>query len=134
MAFRIRVDNFPGREFEGKLALMNRSSEAADETASAEIQLPNPDGLLKTGMKAVLSLPRREAHEVFLVPKESVFEVNGQSYVYTVGAGKARPKAVTKGLEQDGQVVISSGLEIGEVVIVAGREHIRPESRVRVSE
>ena len=133
-AFRIRVDNFPGRDFEGKLTLVNRSSEAADETAIAEIQLPNPDGLLKTGMKAVLSLPGREAHEVFLVPKESVFEVNGQSYVYTVAAGKARPKAVTKSLEQDGQMVISSGLEIGEVVIVAGKEHIGPDSRVRVSE
>jgi RND family efflux transporter MFP subunit len=133
MAFRIRVDNFPGREFEAKLTLMHSSSEPAGETAIAEIQLPNPDGLLKTGMKAVLSLPRREAHEVFLVPKESVFEVNGQSYVYTVAAGKARPKSVTKGLEEDGQVVISSGLEIGEVVIVAGREHVRPESRVRVS-
>jgi membrane fusion protein, multidrug efflux system len=134
MSFRIRVESFSGREFEGKLAGINRSSEPADETAIAEIHLPNPDGLLKAGMKAVLSLPLREAHEVFLLPKESVFELKGKSYVYTVAAGKTRLRAVVKGFEQDGQVAISSGLEEGETVIVAGRDHVGSESRVRASE
>ena len=134
MSFRIRVESVSGREFAGKLARINRSSEPAGETARAEIHLSNPDGLLKTGMKAVLSLPLREAHEVFLLPTESVFELKGKSYVYTVAAGKTRLRAVVKGFEQDGQVAIRSGLEEGEAVIVAGREHVRSESRVRASE
>ena len=39
---------------------------------------------------------------------------------------------MTKGLEQDNEVVIISGLEEGEFVIVAGLEKLRPGSRVRV--
>ena len=132
MAVRLRMAAFPGREFAGKLAQISTSSEATDKAATAEIHLPNPDGLLKPGMKAVLSLAVDETHPALLVPKESVSDFQGKNYLYTVSAGKAERKAVTKGLEQDNEVVIISGLEEGEFVIVAGLEKLRPGSRVRV--
>jgi len=132
MAVRLRMAAFPGREFEGKLAQISTSSEATDKVATAEIHLPNPDGLLKPEMKAVLSLAVDETHPALLVPKGSVSDFQGKNYLYTVSAGKAERKAVTKGLEQDNEVVIISGLEEGEFVIVAGLEKLRPGSRVRV--
>ena len=132
MAVRLRMAAFPGREFAGKLAQISTSSEATDKAATAEIHLPNPDGLLKPGMKAVLSLAVDETHPALLVPKGSVSDFQGKNYLYTVSAGKAERKAVTKGLEQDNEVVIISGLEEGEFVIVAGLEKLRPGSRVRV--
>jgi len=132
MAVRLRMAAFPGREFAGKLAQISTSSEATDKVATAEIHLPNPDGLLKPEMKAVLFLAVDETHPALLVPKESVSDFQGKNYLYTVSAGKAERKAVTKGLEQDNEVVIISGLEEGEFVIVAGLEKLRPGSRVRV--
>ena len=132
MAVRLRMAAFPGREFAGKLAQISTSSEATDKVATAEIHLPNPDGLLKPEMKAVLSLAVDETHPALLVPKGSVSDFQGKNYLYTVSAGKAERKAVTKGLEQDNEVVIISGLEEGEFVIVAGLEKLRPGSRVRV--
>ena len=132
MAVRLRMAAFPGREFAGKLAQISTSSEATDKAATAEIHLPNPDGLLKPEMKAVLSLAVDETHPALLVPKGSVSDFQGKNYLYTVSAGKAERKAVTKGLEQDNEVVIISGLEEGEFVIVAGLEKLRPGSRVRV--
>ncbi len=132
MTVRLRMAAFPGREFAGKLAQISTSSEATDKAATAEIHLPNPDGLLKPGMKAVLSLAVDETHPALLVPKGSVSDFQGKNYLYTVSAGKAERKAVTKGLEQDNEVVIISGLEEGEFVIVAGLEKLRPGSRVRV--
>lgn len=132
MAVRLRMAAFPGREFAGKLVQISTSSEATDKAATAEIHLPNPDGLLKPGMKAVLSLAVDETHPALLVPKGSVSDFQGKNYLYTVSAGKAERKAVTKGLEQDNEVVIISGLEEGEFVIVAGLEKLRPGSRVRV--
>ena len=62
MAVRLRMAAFPGREFAGKLAQISTSSEATDKVATAEIHLPNPGGLLKLGMKAVLSLAVDETH------------------------------------------------------------------------
>jgi len=132
MAVRLRMAAFPGREFAGKLAQISTSSEATDKAATAEIHLPNPDGLMKPEMKAVLSLAVDETHPALLVPKGSVSDFQGKNYLYTVSAGKAERKAVTKGLEQDNEVVIISGLEEGEFVIVAGLEKLRPGSRVRV--
>ena len=132
MAVRLRMAAFPGREFAGKLVQISTSSEATDKAATAEIHLPNPDGLLKPEMKAVLSLTVDETHPALLVPKGSVSDFQGKNYLYTVSAGKAERKAVTKGLEQDNEVVIISGLEEGEFVIVAGLEKLRPGSRVRV--
>jgi len=132
MAVRLRMAAFPGREFAGKLAQISTSSEATDKAATAEIHLPNPDGLLKPEMKAVLSLAVDETHPALLVPKGSVSDFQGKNYLYTVAAGKAERKAVTKGLEQDNEIVITSGLEEGEFVIVAGLEKLRPGSRVRV--
>lgn len=132
MAVRLRMAAFPGREFAGKLAQISTSSEATDKAATAEVHLPNPDGLLKPGMKAVLSLAVDETHPALLVPKGSVSDFQGKNYLYTVAAGKAERKAVTKGLEQDNEIVITSGLEEGEFVIVAGLEKLRPGSRVRV--
>ena len=132
MAVRLRMAAFPGREFAGKLAQISTPSEATDKAATAEVHLPNPDGLLKPGMKAVLSLAVDETHPALLVPKGSVSDFQGKNYLYTVAAGKAERKAVTKGLEQDNEIVITSGLEEGEFVIVAGLEKLRPGSRVRV--
>ena len=133
MTLRVRLDDFPGREFEGKLAHMDALSETA-KAAMAEIQLSNNDGLMKTGMKAVLSLPISGTEEVILLPHEALFELRGKSYVYTVAAGKARQKAVSKGDEQNGNAVITSGLTEGEFVVVAGMERLRADSRVRVVE
>jgi membrane fusion protein (multidrug efflux system) len=131
MTLRVRIDELPGREVEGKLARIDVSAEAA-KTAVAEIHVANPSGLLKTRMKAVVSLPTRVAEEAILIPQEAVFGLGDRSFLYTVAAGKARQKPVTKGFEHNGQVVITAGLAEGESVIVRGVDRLQPESRVRV--
>ena len=134
MTVRFRIDNSPGRQFEAKLTQIEVSSEPTDRAAIAEIHLSNPDGLLKPGMKAVVSLPISEPHEALVVPKESIAESSDKSYLYTIVAGKAVRKAVIKGVEQNGRLVITSGLEEGELVIITGLEKLRPGSRVRALE
>jgi RND family efflux transporter MFP subunit len=133
MTLRVRLDDFPGREFEGKLAHSDALSETG-KAAMVEIRLSNNEGLMKTGMKAALSLPVNGTEEVILLPHEALFELRGKNYVYTVAAGKARQNAVSKGGEQNGNAVITSGLTEGESVIVAGVERLRADSRVRVVE
>ena len=133
MTLRLRIEHLPGHEFEAKLARLDAASETG-KTAMAEVQLSDNDGLLKTGMKAVLSLPTGATEEVILLPHEALFELGGKSYVYTATDGKAQRKAVTQGGEQDGKVVITSGLAEGESVVVTDTDRLRPDSRVRIVE
>jgi RND family efflux transporter MFP subunit len=133
MTVRLRIDDFPDHEIEGKVAQIT-PAETTPGAATAEVHLFNRDGLLKPGMKAAGLVLPSEAQEVLLVPQECIIDSEGKSYLYTAVAGKAERKAVVKGLQQSGKVVITAGLEEGEFVIIAGVEKLHAGSRVRATE
>ncbi|HET8564181.1 MAG TPA: efflux RND transporter periplasmic adaptor subunit, partial [Candidatus Binatia bacterium] len=133
MAARIRVDDLPDRLFEGKVVALNSTSEPANLTLQAEVQLSNRNRLLRPGMIARVAIVLG-SDEALLVPAAAVIAEGGKNYVYVVVENKAMRRPVRKGWEQEGNLAIADGVSEGELIVVSGQQRLRPNSKVRVQE
>jgi RND family efflux transporter MFP subunit len=65
---KVKVREFPGRDFEGQLARSAGALDSANRTMTIEVRVPNPEGQLLTGMYAEVALDLKTPHRVFTLP------------------------------------------------------------------
>ncbi|MCH9631198.1 MAG: Efflux pump periplasmic linker BepF [Chlamydiia bacterium] len=93
---------------------------------------------LRSGMavKAVVYTENKDKKPIILVPIEAVGKENGHNFVYVYEGdeelGTVKRKQVTIGQLRPGGFTISSGLEPGEKVIVAGLRFLQDGKKVRL--
>lgn len=72
-------------------------------------------------------------HDVIVIPAAALQRGPQGSYVYVVKQGKSVAfRLVTTGQQQDGKIVVLSGLEDGELVVVDGGERLRDGAKVEI--
>jgi Cu(I)/Ag(I) efflux system membrane fusion protein len=131
-----RLRALPGKEFSGEVQYVYPRLESATRTASARIAFRNPQGELKPGMYAEVTLGShaqggQEAQALY-VPSEAVIRTGTRTVVIVADAeNRFRPASIQIGAEQQGQTVILSGLEEGERVVVSGQFLIDSEASLR---
>ena len=116
-----KVDGFGDRVFEGRVERINPITEQGSRSITLYLSVANRDGALKGGMfaKGLLVLDTTQPSAV--VPLAAVREDAGQSYVFTLEAGKIVKRNITLGLSeaQAGLVEVKAGLETGAQVVAA---------------
>lgn len=92
----------------------------------------NPDETLLPGMFVRVRIEQAIDEGALLVPPQALQRApNGLSNVYVVRDGKALLLPVEAGNEYEGQILIRSGLQAGDQVVVAGMQKIRPGAPVQ---
>ncbi|UCC80128.1 MAG: efflux RND transporter periplasmic adaptor subunit [Candidatus Zixiibacteriota bacterium] len=119
--------------FAGVIREVSESADPETRLFRVEIQINNPGGDLKPGMFARANITIANLKAVLTVPTESVFSTDGIYKVFTVDGDKAVEKSIGVSEMTRDYVVISSGLEEGEEVIVLGRNLVEDGSLVSVS-
>jgi membrane fusion protein, multidrug efflux system len=116
-----KVDGFGDRVFEGRVERINPITEQGSRSITLYLSVANRDGVLKGGMFAKGQLVLDKTQPSAVVPLTAVRDDSGQSYVFTLEAGKIAKRNVTLGLteEQAGMVEVKSGLEKGVQVVSA---------------
>ncbi|HEX6810618.1 MAG TPA: efflux RND transporter periplasmic adaptor subunit [Planctomycetota bacterium] len=94
--------------------------------------LPNPDGELVPGLFGRVRIATGEAQPSVLVPERALGTDQGQRFVLVVDdAGVVQYRAVKPGFTtDDGQRVVTKGLQAGERVVVDSLHFVRPGMRV----
>jgi len=141
---QIKVDAFPRRVFEGKVASLDAKVNQDTRTILVRAEVPNPDGLLLPGMFANVTVVAGVAQDVVTVPRTAVsYSLYGDS-VYVVknetpsGAEQAQPAQVVErrfvrlGDTRDDRVAIAEGVKAGEMVVTSGQIKLHPGARVVV--
>lgn len=130
-----RLDAFPGRSFEGTVAVLSPVLDPRTRTALAELHLPNRDMALRSGMFAHVTIPLKR-RETLVVDRDAVVRLpgTGQPYVFVVEGGKARLRNVRLGIEQETFVEIVEGLRLNDQVIVRGQNRVVEGSSVEVTD
>jgi membrane fusion protein, multidrug efflux system len=104
-------------------------------TAALRGILPNPDHALLPGMYVNLLLTVGFAQHAFLVPQGAVQRDAQGAYVLTVGADDT---VVEKRVQTEGASgvdwIVSSGLEAGDRIVVAGIQSAHPGAKVAATE
>ncbi len=96
-------------------------------TYSLEASFPNPDRLLLPGQFARIRAIYQTLIDVVVIPRQSVMELQGLHRAYVVDSSNTiEIRQITLGPVTGNEVVVESGLEPGESLVVEGLQKIRP--------
>jgi Cu(I)/Ag(I) efflux system membrane fusion protein len=104
-------------------------------TVSVRIELPNPDGEIKTGMYAdVVFQPDEGDAPMIAAPDSAIIDSGTRQVVLVVkGEGRFEPREVKLGRRGDGYTEIKDGLEVGEEVVTSATFLIDAESNLKAA-
>jgi membrane fusion protein (multidrug efflux system) len=126
----LTVSAYPSQEFWGRLTLVGVEVDNRSRTATAQLLVPNDEGLLKPGMVGDVTLLVGEPREVLTLPEGVLLDDMGLSYVYLFNAGRAIKREVETGMAEGGWAEIVSGLAASDSVVVEGQFGLRDGQRV----
>ena len=129
---RFRVDGYQQREFTGKVARINPSTEAGSRALLVYIAVRNDDAALRAGMFAKGAIVTDRADVAPVVPLAALRDDNGRQVVYRIDDGKVVAQPVTLGLRNDdeGTAQVVAGLQDGARVIVSKLPALKPGAQV----
>ncbi len=128
----ISVDAIPDKVFTGAITRLSQAVDPATRTMAIEIDVPNPDRILKPGMFAAISLSVGERPDAITVPSQALLKDDKGQFVYVADSTTARRRAVTAGSEQQSRTEIVSGLTGDENVITTGQQFIKDGGSVAI--
>ncbi|MDY0050014.1 MAG: efflux RND transporter periplasmic adaptor subunit [Halothiobacillaceae bacterium] len=136
----IKVDAYPEREFSGRITAVEPRVDAGSGVFLAQADIPNADGLLRSGMYASLSVILPGTQQVLVVPSTAIsFSLYGDFLYVAVpakeGSGQvAQRREITLGDRRGDDVVVLSGIKAGEQVITVGGFKLSNGAAVQPSE
>jgi len=132
----VTFDVLRGESFSGVIRYVGATVNPRNRTFEVEVLLPNPGGIVKPEMVANLEIGRNELPDVVVLPQEAVIRVEDGFVVFVVegeGAGAtASVRPITIATSQRNRVVIESGVNPGDLVIVTGQTQVANGDRVQV--
>lgn len=116
----IRVDALNDREFKGVISRIAESEDVNDRTMRVEVDLPNPNRLLRDGMYGRAEIVLEKSTSNLTVPSSAVIDRDSKDngHVEVVRDGKMYRQAVKIGRDTGSVAEITSGLEADAQVIV----------------
>lgn len=132
----VSFDVFPGEVFPGSITYAGVSVDPDARTFPVELTLPNPGGTVKPGMVADVSVTQGELADAIVVPRQALVSMEDGQVVFVVEEIGGETVAAARGVEvaasQGNDVVIESGLEPGDRLVVVGQQGLTGGDRVRV--
>jgi RND family efflux transporter MFP subunit len=120
-----------GKFIPGKIIRFTRELAESTRTMLAEVDVPNPDLTLSSGMTAETTIILQAQKNVLTVPAGAVLKADGRAYVLIVDANnKVQKLPVTLGIQGSDRVEITQGLAEHQSVIVSGQANYEPGQTV----
>jgi membrane fusion protein (multidrug efflux system) len=123
----LKVAPYPDRVFSGAISFVAPSLNPQNRRILVKARVPNPDLTLRPGLFATVEARLGERENVLAVPDSAVVYGTDGTFVWRIGSDqKASTATVELGARHDGQVEVRSGLQAGDVVVVAGTNKLAP--------
>jgi len=98
-----------------------------------ELQMDNPDGILKPGMFARAQIVVADLKQVLVVDNSALFSEEGIAKVYVVQNDTAFARSIEIGPSDGLKTQVISGLEQGLQVVTAGKSALRDRTPVNIA-
>ena len=130
---KVAVGSYADRTFTGKVDFIYPFLQGKTRTAKVRIVLENPEGILKPNMYANVELESGLGQEL-VIPASAVFDTGKRQYVFVQqDEGLFVPKEIELGPKVGDEVVVRSGLEAGQEVVVNGTFLLDSESQLKAA-
>lgn len=129
---KVLLDDGSAAPRPGRLLFSDVTVDPASGQVQLRAELPNPGRLLLPGLYVRVQLEQAKVDKAILLPQQAVQRSDKGDVVMVVGdGGKVAPRPVQVGNAQNGQWVITGGLQPGEQVVVDGFQKMRPGAPVK---
>lgn len=127
---QITTHAYPERTVDGRVSYIDPQVSSETRTAKARIEVSNPRRDLRLGMYAEARFGDGGGTSMPMVPRSAVQHVGDRTVVYLVNPTK--PDAFTErevrlGAAAGDQVLVLSGVQVGDVVVTQGSFSVRAE-------
>ncbi|MGD9723611.1 MAG: efflux RND transporter periplasmic adaptor subunit [Pirellulales bacterium] len=130
---RVKVQALEVKEFDAQVIRTSWTLLEANHSLRAAIDVPNPQGLLRPGMYAAVTIRLDERKNAMTLPATAIVRDAGAAYCWSVDSGKIERRSIELGLRSGGDIEIVSGLDSNQVVVVKPAEALRPGQQVRIA-
>ncbi|HEX7708507.1 MAG TPA: efflux RND transporter periplasmic adaptor subunit [Thermoanaerobaculia bacterium] len=136
----VTADVLPGRTFQGTVSRVSSVFDPQTNTVEAEIEVPNPEGVLKPGMFGSVAIAYRTTPTALMVPQSAVLQNESEQWLF-VAAKSAEGTTVRRvtvrtlqsadrALQKVAVEPLEGALAPGDPVVVLGHESLSDGARV----
>ncbi len=115
----------------GRITSITGTVDRTTGSLSCKATFPNPDGILYSGIQGTVVIPYN-AKDVMVIPQNAVVRLQDKSLVYKVGTDSCAYSAIVKtvGFNSGRDLVVTNGLEVGDVIVIEGANNLIEGQRV----
>lgn len=128
----VEVESSAYKAVMGTITYISELADQHTRTTRMEVTVDNNPRLLRSGQIVNVRLTRRVLRDAIMVPLHVVIPLESGQAAYVVEDGVAQRRQVRLGLRQGQMVQVESGLEAGDLLIVAGHRFVGPGQAVTV--
>lgn len=126
------IEALGGEEIIGTIDTVAPASSAQTQLYEVRVNLPSGTNA-QIGMFVDVTFFTNSKSGVVLVPTEAILTDGQTDYVFVVNAeNKAEKKVVTTGLASDNRTEVTSGLEVGQLLVTVGQSYLSDGALVRI--
>jgi RND family efflux transporter MFP subunit len=127
----ITSDSLPGTTLHGRVGFLDTSINPQSRTASARIQVPNPNMRLRPGMFVQVKFAAPAGHDVLAIPRSAVLDTGMRKFVYVAkGNGEFEGRQVQFGPAGTDYYPVLADLKEGERIVSQGSFLIDSQTRI----
>jgi RND family efflux transporter MFP subunit len=127
----LRLADFPGRIFTGKVARTARALDPSSRTMLVEVDVPNADGSLLAGSFADVELIGSRANPPIVVPASAlVFRADGAQLAVVRPDNTVHLQKVSVGRDYGDRLEILSGVDEGTTIVAVAGDTAREGAKI----
>lgn len=131
---RVELDALPDKPLLGKVVRVAPTIDPSTRTLDAEVQLPNPDGVLRPGMYGRGAIVKEVHGSATVIPASALQITDGIRYVFVLSAGdKVERRQIETGVDGGTWLEVVKGLGPTEEIVTAGIDGLASGVTVRVT-
>lgn len=128
----IRIDAFANRTIIGTVEFVAFKADPATKTFLVRSVIDNPNHDIRPGMIGRVAFVRRMIPDALAAPLFTIVDKGGERIVFVEKEGVAESRVISIGVIEGDRVQITSGLDIGDHLIVKGQTEVEDGMKVIV--
>jgi RND family efflux transporter MFP subunit len=128
----VHVQALGRRSFEAPVTRDAWSLATKNRALRSEIDLSNPDGVLRPGMYATVTILLEEHPDALVLPTTAILHDTQQPTCMCIEADAVKEKPVQLGLRNGTEIEIASGITAADTVVLARGESLKEGQKVEV--
>lgn len=129
----VRVQATVTKEFSAEVTRTSWTLQDANRSLRAEVDLANPEGILRPGMYATVTIRLDERNEVLTLPIAAIMRDGDAAFCWLVESGTIVRRPLQLGIRSGGEVEVVSGVSADDLVIVKQPDRLNLGQRVSIA-